>query len=175
MQFGFPTYYVEFGVLWPCRRRVGKRRMRSLCCHRTCTMGNQWGISMEMKLYIGVHSTLSPRFGHCSYHRRVSPKCVPRVAMIRDCGHALAFWTENLDQQTPSLCNHCMIAGSHQLCAKLQNHHSGGWGHIVAPLFSALLVSHGVFSLLGVRPAAISDRVSLSALDRNYWLGWFGW
>lgn len=66
--------------------------------------------------------------------------------------------------------SYCVVGGSHWLSAELQNHRPGGQECSVAPFSSKLLVSHGLFSLLGACPSAISNTVSLSVPARNYWL-----
>lgn len=57
---------------------------------------------------------------------------------------------------------------SHGSLCKATKQHSGGWKQMTAPLFSAPLVSYGVFSLLRGFPTVVSNAVSLSPLTRNY-------
>lgn len=67
-----------------------------------------------------------------------------------------------------------IVAGSHWLCAKLRNHHTGGGKRIVTPFPSILHISHGVFLFLAVCPAATNGWVFLPALARDCQPDWFG-
>lgn len=99
------------------------------------------------------------------------PACDPNVAAIKHRACALTLATKELHQRTLSPWRHRMVphnSGSHQLCAKLRNHHCEGWERVADLFFSTLLVSHGVLSPLGTCPtAAISDSVSFSKLVKD--------
>lgn len=94
--------------------------------------------------------------------------CIPKVAVARYHQHELTvmLFQLELDRQRLWLWPHCMVAGSHPPCSKLQNYLSGGWEPIVTPLFTPL-VSHGKFSFLG-GSVAISNWVFHSVLTRVY-------
>lgn len=91
---------------------------------------------------------------------------VPKINALRGRTRVLALSTEELNQRILASWSYHMVASSHQLCAKIRNHHSGGWECIVIPRSMSL----GVFLFLGACLAAISDLVSLLALVRDYWL-----
>lgn len=55
--------------------------------------------------------------------------CISKIATIESHVRALTILTEDLDRQRLSLRSYRMPASSHRLGAKLQNHHSGAWGH----------------------------------------------
>lgn len=56
---------------------------------------------------------------------------VSKVAAIRWRACALALLTEELHRLSLSPWHHRTVAGSYQFCAKLRNHLSRGWGHII--------------------------------------------
>lgn len=125
---------------------------------------------MALGLYFRACGTLTPFFGRYSYHCRTyihvhSKSC--RDQALRACTHAFALRTEELDRRRLSDWRLQVAADSHQLCAKLWNHHSGRWEHIITYLLPQLL-NDRVFSLPGACLAAITCMVLFSKLARGY-------